>query len=109
MDNLDDVLIKLLQLTSQMTEKVDSLDKRMNKIESVVTNDIRQDQRLEDIETSLKEGDERFIAIENRLDVLENVEGNRAKSIIKTICNYLLTAGLTFIVTCIGFYIMNKK
>ena len=102
MDNLDDVLIKLLQLTSQVTEKVDSLDKRMNKIESVVTNDIRQDQRLEDIETSLKEGDERFTAIENRLDVLE-------KSIIKTICNYLLTAGLTFIVTCIGFYIMNKK
>lgn len=116
MDNSGDTLIQLLKLTSRMTEKVDNvdkrmdkIDKRMDKIESVVTNDVRQDQRLESIETSLKRGNEKFARIEERLNVLEDADGNKAKSIIHTVCNYLLTVGVTFIITCIGFYIMNKK
>lgn len=109
MESTDDTLIQLLKLTSQLSEKVDNMDKRMDKIESVVTNDVRQDQRLESIESSLKRGNEKFARIEERLNALEDVEGDKAKRIVHTVGNYLLTAGVTFIITCVGFYIMNKK
>ena len=107
--NTDETLIQLLQITSKLSTQVETMDKRMSKIESVVSNDIRQDERLSSIEQSLRRGNEKFASIEGRLNALEDVDGNKAKNVLKTVCNYILTAVLGFITASVGFYIMNKK
>lgn len=108
MDN-NETLIQVLQITSKLSAQFETLNARLDKIESVATNDVRQDQRLTSIEESLQRGHTRFGNIEDRLKVLESAEGNKAKSVLKTVYSYLITAGLSFIITAIGFYIMNKK
>lgn len=107
--NTDETLIQLLQLTSKLSTQVEAMDARMSKIESVVSNDIRQDERIASIEQSLRRGKDKFANIESRLGRLEEADGNKAKSVLRTICNYLLTAGIGFILSAVGFYIMNKK
>lgn len=109
MDDTETTLRELLKLTAKLSGQVESIDKRMDKIENVVTNDVRQDERLASIEQSLRRGNEKFASIEARLNTLEDAEGNKARNVIKSISNYLLTAALGFIISAVGFYIMNKK
>lgn len=109
MEDSESTLRELLQLTAKLSGQVESIDKRMDKIENVVTNDVRQDERLSSIEQSLRRGNEKFVSIETRLNALEDAEGNKARNILKTTGNYLLTAALGFIISAVGFYIMNKK
>lgn len=107
--NDNDTLIQLFQLTSKLSAQMEAMDKRMSKIEAVVSNDVRQDERIASIEQSLRRGNEKFASIEDRLSILENTEGNKAKTIIKTVGNYLLTACSGFVLSALVFYIMNKK
>lgn len=108
MDDTDKTLRELLQLTSKLAGQVESIDKRMDKIENVVTNDVRQDERISSIEASLHRGSEKFAALEHRIDILEDADGNKAKSVLRVVGNYLLTACIGFIIASISFYIMNK-
>lgn len=105
----EDTMMQLLQLTSRLSTQIESLDKRMAQIENVVTNDVRQDQRLMEIEKSLGRGNQKFIEIEKRINKLEDAEGDKAKGWLHTFTNYILTGALTFVGTCIIFYITNKK
>lgn len=102
---VQDTLVQLLQITERLSTKVDQLDKRMSKIESVVNNDIRQDQRLDQIELSLKRGNEKFRELEDRLDTLEGIEGERAKKVMAKVVGYIGTTMLGFIGAAIMFYI----
>lgn len=108
MDDTDKTLRELLQLTSKLAGQVESIDKRMDKIENVVTNDVRQDERISAIESSLHRGSEKFASLEQRISALEDVDGDKAKQALKTVGNYLLTALVGFILSAVGFYIMNK-
>lgn len=109
MDDTQTTLQELLKVTSKLVGQVESIDKRMDKIESVVMNDVRQDERLASIELSLKRGNDKFQTLEGRINALEDADGNKAKNILKSVGNYILTAVLGFIVASVGFYIMNKK
>jgi predicted nucleic acid-binding Zn-ribbon protein len=109
MDDTQTTLQELLKVTSKLVGQVESIDKRMDKIENVVANDVRQDERIASIESSLHRGSEKFAALEQRIGVLEDADGNKAKQALKTVGNYLLTAIAGFIISAIGFYIMNKK
>ncbi len=105
MTDMDSTLQELLKVTSKLVGQVDSIDKRMDKIENVVMNDIRQDERLSSIEQSLRRGNEKFLAIEARLNNLEDADGNKAKGVLKTTGSYILTTLLSFITAAIIFYI----
>lgn len=107
--NVEETLVQLLQTNSKLLAQVEAMDCRLSKIESVVSNDIRQDERLAQVESSLRRGNEKFAKIEKRLDALEDADGNKAKSVLKTVGNYLLTAAMGFIAAAVWFYIMNKK
>ena len=107
--NDTDTLVQLLQLTSKLSTQVESMDERMRKIESVVSNDIRQDERITTIEDSLKRGSAKFKEIEARLKNIENADGEKAKTIVRAVLNYALSAGAGFLLAALSFYITNKK
>lgn len=109
MDDAGTTLRELLKVTSKLVGQVESIDKRMDKIEDVVTNDVRQDERLTNIEKSLHRGSAKFSSIESRLNNLEDADGNKAKNVLKTVGSYVLTTLLSFCVAAIGFFVMNKK
>lgn len=88
----NDTLIELLQITSKLASQIDSMDQRMSKIEGVLLNDVRQDQRLAAIEQSLERGNQKFMKIEDRVAKIENAEGDKAKNFMKRITTYVLTA-----------------
>lgn len=100
-------LIQLLKITERLSEQVEQLDRRMSKIEDVVNNDVRQDQRLNSIEMSLKRGNEKFNRIEERLNILEDADGNKAKTLLNKVASYLLTALLGFIAAAVAAYITH--
>ena len=107
--NDTDTLVQLLQLTSKLSTQVESMDERMRKIESVVSNDIRQDERITTIEDSLKRGSAKFKEIESRLKNIENADGEKAKTIVRAVLNYALSAGAGFLLAALSCYITNKK
>lgn len=80
----------------------------MNKIEDVVSNDIKQDQRLKSVELSLQRGNQRFQEIEGRLNMLEDAEGNKAKTIMSKIISYVATALLGFIAAAVTAYVQQR-
>lgn len=103
--NEQDTLIQLLKITERLSAQVDSMDVRLSKIESVVNNDIRQDQRLSVIESSLARGTSKFAAIEDRLRTLEEAEGKKAKAVVTEVIKYIGTAAAGFILAAAAFYI----
>ena len=105
MDETETTLRELLKETSKLVGQVESIDKRMDKIEDVVTNDVRQDERLTNIEQSLHRGSVKFSSIESRLNNLEDADGNKAKNVLKTVGSYVITTLLSFITAAIIFYI----
>lgn len=109
MADTENTLQELLKVTSKLVGQVDSIDKRMDKIENVVMNDVRQDERLSSIEQSLRRGNEKFSSIESRLNSLEDADGNKAKGVLKVVGSYVLTTLLSFCIAAIGFFVMNKK
>lgn len=108
MDDTETTLRELLKVTSKLVGQVESIDKRMDKIENVVTNDVRQDERLTNIEQSLRRGNEKFLSIESRLNNLEDADGNKAKNVLKTVGSYVITTLLSFITAAIIFYISRS-
>lgn len=103
----NDTLIQLLKNVERLSTQFDTMDTRLLKIENVVNNDIRQDQRLSSIETSLQRGNAKFQKIEDRLNALEDAEGNKAKRLVNQVVSYLITAVLGFAVSAVMFYLAN--
>ena len=105
MDDTETTLRELLKVTSKLVGQVELIDKRMDKIETVATNDVRQDERLTNIEQSLHRGHAKFLAIESRLNKLEDADGNKAKNVLKIVGSYVVTTILSFITAAIIFYV----
>lgn len=99
--NEQDTLIQLLKTTERLSTQMDSIDTRLTKIESVVNNDIRQDQRLGVIELKLND-------IERRIRTLEEIDGKKAKTIVTEVIKYVGTAVMGFIIAAITFYIKSR-
>lgn len=104
MMDTNDTLIQLLKVTERLSTQMKTLDERLSKLESVMSNDIKQDQRLNSVEISLQRGNQKFINIEERLKALESLEGDKAKKMWNQIISYGLTTLLGFIVSAVVFY-----
>lgn len=109
-------IMQLCEGVASINTKMDTIQRDiddMKKIQSTVSSHTAH---LEQIDASLQRGnqkfskiDDKFDALDARLDVLEKAEGERAKSIVQTVCKYLLTASCGFILAALGFYVMYKK
>lgn len=101
----NDTLIQLLKNVERLSTQFDTMDSRLSKIESVVNNDIKQDQRIGSIEISLQRGNAKFQKIEDRLNALEDADGNKAKKLVSQVVSYLITLVLGFAASAAVFYI----
>lgn len=102
-----EILHQLLQLTSRLSTQVEMLTNRLDKFEACITNDALQDQKLQYLEEEMSEEHGEILSLEKRVDELEDAEGNRAKSYLKTVAGYLTSAGVGFILSAIGYYLAN--
>jgi tetrahydromethanopterin S-methyltransferase subunit G len=105
----DDKFIKLIETITENTVKLDgvtsninSLDQRMMKLETLREQDIKQNEKIEQILISLKTGTQHFEKIDKRLDALENKDGETAKKVWKTIGGIFLAAICGVIISNIG-------
>lgn len=85
-----------------VAESMSKLEERMAKLEALREQDIKQNEKIEQILTRLQQGNEHFDRIEKRLVVLEQADGKRAKDLIKQITGILVAAVMGAIIGNIG-------
>lgn len=94
--NVEEQLIELVKIVSDIVPKVDTIQKAVDGVPQLLQ---KHDTRLDQIENSLQRGNqkfdkiaERFDKVDARIDKLEQADGDKAKSVLRTIGNYLLVA-----------------
>lgn len=97
--NVEEQLITLIKGVSDLTSKVDSVQKSIDDMKEVSKQVSRHTTRIEQIEESLKRGQMRFDKIDDRLIALEKAEGEKAKTRIQTVGQYVLIAFVGAIVS----------
>lgn len=97
--NVEEQLITLIKGVSDLTAKVDSIQKSVDDMRDMAKTISAHSTRLGQIEESLKRGSQRFDKIETkfdkvdaRLDQLEKEEGEKAKARLQTVGQYVLIA-----------------
>ena len=75
-----------------VAESMSKLEERMTKLEALREQDIKQNEKIEQILTRLQQGNEHFDRIEKRLGISEQAEGKRAKDLIKQITGIVIAA-----------------
>lgn len=75
-----------------VAERMTKLEERMTRFEALQESNIKQDERIAQILTRLEQGNTHFDRIEKRLVTLEQVEGKRAKDLIKQISGIIVAA-----------------
>lgn len=112
--NPEEQLIKLIEGVSTLTAKVDSVQKSVDDMKTIAATVASHGNAIGKIEESLRRGntkfdklDERLNKIDARIDRLEREEGEKAKSILKTVSQYLLAAVLGAIVSNIPILIQS--
>lgn len=113
---MESKILQLCEGVAAINTKVDVVQKDIDEMKKVQTTVTSHTTHLEQIDLSLQRGNQKFLkiddkfdAIDARLDKLEQAGGERAKTILKTVGTYLLTALCGFVLSAISFYIMNKK
>ena len=111
--NVEEQLIKLIQGVSDLTAKVDSVQKSMDDMKDMAKTLSSHGTKIGQIEESLKRGEAKFdkmeVALEKldtRIDKLEKAEGEKAKATIATVAKYVLVAVVGAILSC-GPMIIN--
>lgn len=94
--NVEEQLLELVKVVSDLCPKVDNIQKALEGVPQLLQ---KHDTRLDQIEGSLQRGNQKFDKIETklervdaRIDKLEQADGDKAKSVLRTIGNYLLVA-----------------
>lgn len=113
---MEQKMLQLCEGVASINTKMDTMQKDIDDMKKMQSTVSSHTVHLEQIDISLQRGnqkfskiDDKFDSIDERLDKLERVEGERAKSIVRTVGTYLLTAGMGFILAAIAFYITNMK
>ncbi len=86
-----------LDIVAQSMAKV---EERLSKLETLREQDIKQNEKIEQILNRLDKGNSHFDKIEARLIKLEQAEGKKAKEIVKQVVSI-------FIATVVGAIIAN--
>ena len=97
--NVEEQLITLIKGVSDLTSKVDSIQKSVDDMRDMAKTLSAHGTRIGQIEESLKRGnqkfdkiDDKFDKIDTRIDTLEKAEGEKAKLKIQTVGQYVLIA-----------------
>lgn len=111
--NVEEQLITLIKGVSDLTAKVDSIQRSVDDMKDMAKTISAHGTRLGQIEESLKRGSQRFDKIDTlfdkvdaRLDKLEKAEGEKAKETVATVAKYVLVAIVGAILSC-GPMIIN--
>ena len=113
---MEEKILQLCEGVATINTKMDSVQRNIDEMKNVQTTVTSHTTQLEQIDLSLQRGNQKFLkiddkfdAIDARLDKLEQAGGERAKAIMKTVGAYLLTALCSFVLAAVAFYITNKK
>lgn len=109
MEISENTIVELLRNTSKLTMQVQMLNEQISRLSDIATNDIKQDQRISNIEESLRRGNEKFKRTDDRLTALENEKNERARNILTIVWRYILTAIVGAIIANIGNIIAALK
>lgn len=103
--NVEEQLITLIKGVSDLTSKVESVQKSVDDMRDMTKTVSAHATRIGQIEESLKRGnqkfdkiDDKFDKIDTRIDTLEKAEGEKAKLKIQTVGQYVLIAAVGAIV-----------
>ena len=97
--NVEEQLITLIKGVSDLTSKVDSIQKSVDDMRDMAKTISAHSTRLGQIEESLKRGnakfdkiDDKFDKLDIRIDMLEKAAGERAQRTIQAVLKYILVA-----------------
>ena len=90
--NVEEQLITLIKGVSDLTAKIEEVQKSVDDMREMSKTVSVHATRLGQIEESLQRGNKKFDKIEDRLTILEKAEGEKAKTRIQTVGQYMLTA-----------------
>lgn len=97
--NVEEQLITLIKGVSDLTSKVDSIQRSVDDMKDMAKTLSAHGTRIGQIEESLKRGnqkfdkiDDKFDKLDTRIDNLEKAEGEKAKLKIQTVGQYVLIA-----------------
>lgn len=112
---MEEKILQLCEGVSSINAKIDTMQKDLDAVKVVQNTVTAHTTHLEQIDISLQRGNQKFQKmddhldkVDGRLDKLEQIEGEKAKSLIRTVGQYLLTAAIGFIISAVGFYVLNK-
>lgn len=109
MEISENTIVELLRNTSKLTMQVQMLNEQISHLSDIATNDVKQDQRISNIEESLRRGNEKFKRTDDRLAALENEKNERARNILTVVWRYILTAIVGAIIANTGNIIAALK
>lgn len=109
MEISENTIVELLKNTSKLTAQVQMLNEQISHFSDVAANDVKQDQRISNIEESLHRSNEEFKRTDDRLTALENAKNERARNILTIMCRYMLTAIVGAIIANTGNIIAALK
>lgn len=105
--NVEEQLITLIKGVSDISAKVDGLQKSVDDMRDMAKTISAHGTRIGQIEESLKRGnakfdkiDDKFDKVDARLDHLEKADGEKAKATIATVAKYILVAVVGAILSC---------
>ena len=90
--NVEEQLITLIKGVSDLTAKIEEVQKSVDDMREMSKTVSVHATRLGQIEESLQRGNKKFDKIEDRLTILEKAEGEKAKTRLQTVGQYMLTA-----------------
>ena len=97
--NVEEQLIELIKGVSDLNSKVDGVQKSVDDMRDMAKTLSAHSTRLGQIEESLKRGnqkfdkiDAKFDKVDARIDTLEKAEGEKAKTRLQTVGQYVLIA-----------------
>lgn len=107
--DIDKIIMNLVEITTRLStqvdslnEKIDNINGRLSMIGELSKNEVEQDMRLTHIEKLTSNHTKDIFTLEERIDILEHANGERAKNAWKTVGNYLLVAVASVLISNIG-------
>ena len=112
--NVEEQLITLIRGVSDLSSKVDSIQKSVDDMRDMVKTISAHGSKIGQIEESLKRGEAKFDKLDatlekldTRIDKLEKAEGEKAKETVATVGKYVLVAIVGAILSCAPMILSN--
>ena len=98
--NVEEQLITLIKGVSDLSSKVDSIQRSVDDMRDMAKTLSAHSTKIGQIEESLKRVETRIDKLDDRIDIVERAEGEKAKETIATVVKYILVAVVGAILSC---------